>query len=92
MLIDGAVVRDLYEVVDLDTRSDARHAHSSAIDATIRTYLHVVSYLHMSYLRDLVIAMIRRRKAEAISTDDRTRMDAAMMADDAIRVKRDPWM
>lgn len=64
MLADTAVVSDLHEIVDLRAGADSRAAGLGAIDACVRTNLHIVFQHDVADLEFVPIG--RRQKPSRI--------------------------
>ena len=92
VLADVGVVGNLHEIVDFHAFSDVCAAHRGAVHAAVCPDFHVVFNHHVSNLRNLVVAVLRGREAEAVGTDDaagverHARPDAAVVVNDGVRI------
>ena len=66
------IVRYVYEVIKFHSFADDGRTERSTVYSTVSTYLHIVFYHHIAYLRYLFITLILRCKTKSIATDDRT--------------------
>ena len=69
---------------------DAGRAHRGTVNAGVGTDLHMVADLHIADLRDFQVLAVLLGKAEAVSTDDRPRMQDAVSANVAVLIDLDP--
>src|SRR5207248_7632797 len=72
---DHDVMRDLHEIVDLDTLLNPCPAKTSTINRRVRADLDIVVDLNNSKLLDFSLAAIDHLKSEAVRANDRAAMD-----------------
>src|SRR6185437_3262875 len=92
MLSDMAVVRDLYEIVDLGPLDDSRRSGLSTVDARVGADLDVVAELHVADLRDLAKRAVDEDVTESVASDDRSRLQHDALSRNATVEQHRAWM
>ena len=88
MLADGHIVADLDEVIDFRASLNPGATKSGAVDGGIGSDLNIVVDLDGAGLRDFVLAAFAEFVAEAVGSDDDSRVDDDAVADAAALAHR----
>ncbi len=85
MFADDDVVADLDEIIDLRAGAYAGATEAGSVERGVGADLDVVAEDHDADLRDFLVATVDEFVAEAIGADDRARLEADTLAEDALR-------
>jgi len=89
---DGAVVRDVNQVIELDSIGYGSDTQGRAIDAAVRADFDIVADVDGADLREFFVMVSSERKAEAVRADDRSGVDDDTSADAHAVIERDARM